>query len=124
MQQKFVLKKSLFTTKYKNQGSQMVLATPVRSFYLQNGLLKSVVWRTNKTGQNMPREVPDATSCNLNFKKFPGEDPPPLLPRGRGGGNPQPSLAHPLYPVALSSEPYLRIGFEIIIRFCNKKKPQ
>lgn len=36
MQKKFVLKKSLFTTKYKNQGSQMVLATPVRSFYLQN----------------------------------------------------------------------------------------
>lgn len=30
---------------------------------------------TNKTGQNIPREVPDATSWNANFKIYPGRTP-------------------------------------------------
>lgn len=49
----------------------------------------------------MLREPPDATSCNVNLKKFPGEDPrTPLLPKGGGGYSP--SRTHPpLGPVAL-----------------------
>lgn len=30
---------------------------------------------TNKTGQNIPREVPGATSWNANFKIYPGRTP-------------------------------------------------
>lgn len=57
--------------------------------------LKSIILRTNKTGQNMPREVQDATSCNVNFKNF----RTPLLPKG----GKTPLGLTPIGPLALSS---------------------